>query len=59
MRIIDKYKKLQDDRFVVAMISESVYGTMVLEEQAVPMAKVKEIVLKTHKRRKQERLELA
>lgn len=59
MRIIDKYKKLQDDRFVVAMISESVYGTMVLEDQTVPMAKVKEIVQKTHKRKKRARLELA
>lgn len=58
MKIIDKYKKLQEDSFVLEMISESVYGTMVLENQTVPMDKVKKIVRKAHQRRKQARLAL-
>lgn len=48
MRIIDKYKKLQDDKFVVEMISKSVYGTMQLEQQGIPMKKVRNIVRKSH-----------
>jgi hypothetical protein len=44
MKIKDKYRKLRDDQFVTDMITQSVYGTMQLEQQAVPMQDVKKAV---------------
>jgi hypothetical protein len=44
MKIIEKYRKLRDDRFVTDMITQSVYGTMQLEQQAVPMPDVEKAV---------------
>ena len=48
MKIRDKHRKLRDGRFVTDMITQSVYGTMQLEQQAVPMREVKKIVQRTH-----------
>ena len=54
MKIKDKYRKLRDDRFVTDMIAQSVYGTMQLEQQAVPMREVKKIVERTHAKHTEE-----
>ena len=44
MKIIDKYRKLRDDQFVTDMMAKSVYGTMQLDHQTVPMKDVRKIV---------------
>ena len=44
MKIIDKYQKLQNNRFVADMITQSVYGTMQLEHQPVPLETVRKAV---------------
>ena len=44
MKIKEKYRKLCNDQFVTDMIAKSVYGTMQLEHQAVPMKDVRKIV---------------
>ena len=44
MKIKDKYHKLRDDQFVTDMIVQLVYGTMQLEQQAVPMQDVEKAV---------------
>lgn len=51
MKIKDKYRKLRDDRFVTDMITQSVYGTMQLEQQAVPMQDVQKAVRQARTKR--------
>jgi hypothetical protein len=44
MTFIEKYKILQDRNYLVNMISRSVYDTMHLEGQGLPLDKIKKLV---------------
>ena len=44
MTFIEKYKALQDRKYLIEMITKSVYDTMSLEDQKLSMAKIKELV---------------
>ena len=41
MKIRDKYPKFKDERFLEDMISRAVYSSMALENQIVPMHKIR------------------
>lgn len=43
MKIRDKYPQLQDEQYVRTMVTRSVYGSMRLEAQSVPMARIEEL----------------
>lgn len=45
MKLFEKYAKLRQRAYVTAMITESVSGSMALENQQVPEAQVKAIVI--------------
>ena len=45
MKFYEKYPKLRDRAFLTKMLTDTVFSTMALEDQEVPMEKVKEIVL--------------
>ena len=51
MKIKDKYRKLRDEQFVTDMITQSVYGTMQLEQQAVTMQDVRKAVRRARAKR--------
>jgi hypothetical protein len=46
MTFKEKYTKLQDTEHVIEMITRSVYDTMCLEGQGLPMSEILEIVKK-------------
>jgi len=45
MKFYDKYPQLQEKSFLTQLLTETVFSTMALENQHVPMPKVEEIVL--------------
>lgn len=45
MKFYEKYPQLREKQFLVEMLSNTVFSTMALENQDVPMSKIKEIVL--------------
>lgn len=45
MRLFEKYAKLREKAYVTTMTTESVIGSMALENQHVPEAHVREIVI--------------
>ncbi len=45
MKFYDKYPQLKQKGFLAQMLSNTVYSTMLLENQQVAMSKVEEIVL--------------
>lgn len=45
MKLYKKYTQLQDRKFLVNLMTDTVYSTMQLENQPVPKNKVEEIVL--------------
>ena len=44
MRLFEKYNKLRQRSYVIAMVTKSVYGSMALENQHVPEWQIKSIV---------------
>jgi len=44
MTFLEKYKVLQDKNYLKEMISRSVYDTMQLEGQGLPLEKIKKMV---------------
>jgi hypothetical protein len=44
MTIMEKYKVLQDRNYLVNMITKSVYDTMQLEGQGLPLDRIKKLV---------------
>lgn len=44
MKFYEKYPELKDKIFLTQILINTVYSTMALEDQEVPMPKVKEIV---------------
>ncbi len=44
MTFLEKYKVLQDKRYLKEMISKSVYDTMQLEGQGLPIEKINRLV---------------
>jgi hypothetical protein len=44
MKIHDKNIQLKNKKYLAAYLSKSVYATMALEDQEVPMKKVEELV---------------
>ena len=45
MKLFEKYAKLRQKAYVTSMITESVIGSMALENQHVPEAQVQAIVI--------------
>jgi hypothetical protein len=45
MKFYDKYPQLKEKEFLAQILSKTVFSTMSLEDQEVPMSKVQEIVL--------------
>ena len=45
MKFYHKYPQLKEKNFLVQMLSKSVFATMHLENQEVPLPKIQEIVL--------------
>ena len=44
MTFVEKYTQLQDRAFLSAMLTETVFATMSLEDQQVPKTTIQEIV---------------
>ncbi|WP_262250440.1 hypothetical protein [Parapedobacter soli] len=44
MKINEKYPKLKDKAFLSKLLTKNVYGSMALEGQTVPKARVRQIV---------------
>lgn len=45
MKFYDKYPQLKEKNFLAQVLTKTVFSTMSLENQQVPMLKVEEIVL--------------
>ena len=45
MKLFEKYAKLRQKTYVTTVITESVIGSMALEDQIVPEAQVRAIVI--------------
>ncbi len=45
MKFYEKYPKLKEKGFLTQILTDTVFSTMSLENQQVPLPKVKEIVL--------------
>lgn len=45
MKLFEKYAKLRQKAYVTAMVTDSVAGSMALENQQVPEVQVKAIVI--------------
>lgn len=43
MKLRDRYPQLQDEQYVRAMVTRSVYGSMSLEAQYVTMERIQEL----------------
>jgi type II secretory pathway component HofQ len=54
MRFYDKYPQLKEKRFLTQVLTDTVFSTMSLESQQVPLPKVEEIVLSLLKERESE-----
>lgn len=57
MTFYEKYKQLKDETYLAALLSDTVYSTMYLENQEVPKARIREIVLSELKEYKSKSLE--
>jgi hypothetical protein len=44
MKFYEKYPQLKDRAFLTKMLTDTVFSTMALEDQEVPIARVEEIV---------------
>ena len=45
MKFYDKYPQLKEKEFLTQILTDTVFSTMLLEDQEVPKPRVKEIVL--------------
>jgi hypothetical protein len=45
MKFYEKYPQLKEKEFLTKILTDTVFSTMVLEDQEVPKPRVKEIVL--------------
>ena len=45
MKLYEKYPRLKDKAYLTKMLTNTVFSTMALEDQEVPIERVKEIVL--------------
>jgi len=46
MTFYDKYPQLKQKQYLLELIAKSVYATMALEDQIVPMKDIEQMVLK-------------